>query len=294
MNTKDKIEQINLCDRAIRVLSADGLFRAVILKNTQSAKDAQTKHGYPQFVAESQSKILSTASLIAAFLKGEERVVVDIQSDGRISKLFAEAMQIGEVRGFANYEVTEAPNFANASLRISRILYNQSEPITGIVELKSDLIQDDVEEYLTMSEQIPSFTILDVSFDENGIVKQSGGIIVQAMPGAGAEAIKALGETLSKSERLCHLYDQGLRPDQVLKQILPFEFSVIKSSRVDFFCRCSKEQFTAKLLTLGADEIKAMKAEGHNELVCQYCNKHYTISDEDFDSMINEISIKMN
>ena len=47
-------------------------------------------------------------------------------------------------------------------------------------------------------------------------------------------------------------------------------------------------------MTLGLDEIKAMKNDGHNELVCQFCNKHYILDDNDFDKIIIELQAKHN
>lgn len=294
MNSKDAISKINLVDRSVRVLSEDGFFRAVCVKNTTTAQTAQTNHGIPMNVAKYHAQVLTSASLLAASLKGEERIVVDIQSNGNIQRLFAEAMQIGEVRGFAQYNFTGTEDFDDSLMYISRVLYNEAEPITGIVEFIHNDIEKDLESYLVQSEQIPSIVKLDVSFDADGNIEQSGGLLLQIMPGAPLSEFEAIREHLNNSERIADLLKQDLRPDEILKKILPFNFNIVKSSRVDFFCRCSKDSFTAKLMTLGIDEIKAMKAEKHNELVCQYCNKHYHIEDEDFDSIITELQAKKN
>jgi molecular chaperone Hsp33 len=294
MKSKDAINKINLQDRSIRVLSEDGFFKSVCVKNTATAQEAQKSHKYNQEVAQYHAKALTAASLLAANLKGEERIIVDIQSKGNVKRLFAEALQIGEVRGFAQYEKDSINDFEDSLMYISKIVYNENEPITGIVEFFDNDIAKDIEEYLLQSEQIPSIVFLDVCFDENGMIEQSGGLIVQIMPSAPSSGLNAIKEFIEKSESISELLKQSFRPDEILKKILPFNFEVIKSSRLDFFCRCSKDTFLTKLLTLGVNEIKSMKEEHHNELVCQYCNKHYPLDDEDFNKILLELQAKAN
>ncbi len=290
MDNKLEIEKINLSDRAVRVISEDGLFRAVAVKNSTLARTAQENHQYPAEVSLPHSNLLTYANLMASFLKGEERVLVDLQNFANVGKLYAEAMTIGEIRGFAS----DYSHDDKKILKISRILYGETEPITGIIEFNTDNIEDIFEEYLRMSEQIPSFVRLDATVDSNGFIDQSGGMLVQAMPGASEADIEQVQNAVRNAKPFSDFLSQGLRPDQILKEILPFNFNVIKSTRLDFFCRCNKELFLSKLMTLGADEITSMQADKHNELVCQFCNKKYILDDKDFNQLIIDIQAKNN
>lgn len=294
MNTKLDVETINLSDRAVRVLSQDGLFRAVAIKNTTSAKQAQDNHKYPAELALPHSKVMCFASLLAAFHKGEERVIVDLYNYNKIGKLYAESMSIGEIRGFASGYSDKGILQDSGILKVTRILYGKIEPISGIVEVKSDELNQIFEEYLQMSEQIPSFVLLDAKVDEEGKISQSGGIIVQAMPGASDSEIEHVKNAMLKAKPITEYLDAKMRPDQILKEVLPFNFDLVKSTRLDFFCRCSKDLFKSKLITLGEEEIKSMQADKHNELVCQFCNKKYEIEDADFEEILLAINSKNN
>jgi molecular chaperone Hsp33 len=75
-----------------------------------------------------------------------------------------------------------------------------------------------------------------------------------------------------------------------MKEIFPVDIKILKSIRLDFFCRCSKESFMQKLIALGQDELKDMQEKGNNELVCRYCNKKYTLDDNDFESLFVELN----
>lgn len=289
-------------DRAVRVLSKNGHFRAVCIKNTATTRTAQINHHLPHFQASLLARAMSSASLLASFLMGEERVIIELEGKGPISKIFAEALQLGEVRGYVNFDKNfDFESIESMSdllgigvLKVSRIMYNKREPVIGIVPLINGDVTSDIAEYFSNSEQIPSFVILDVAFDETGIIRQSAGLIVQAMPGYTNEDLKVLYDKLLKVDKLTDYFENGATPLEVMKSILPFEFKLISSSQVDFFCRCSKESFMDKLATLNLKDIEEMYKSGENELICQYCNSHYYLEKEDFSKMITEMKAKRN
>lgn len=289
-------------DRSVRVLSKDGFFRVVSVKSSQASRTAQINHKLDKVPAFFLSRVMSCSLMLSSFLKGEERVVIEVDGNNVIKKLFAESMQLGEVRGYVELNNTEKQYHVNdiseiigpGSLRITKILYHKAEPIQGVVQLVKGDIAEDLSYYFAQSEQIPAAVILDVEFDDHGLIEHSGGLIVQAMPGYKLEQLNEVFESLSSITPISDYFAQGLNPLQVMKEVLPFDFDVINSTQVDFFCRCSKDVFLSKLLTLGAEEIKSMKQSNHNELICKYCNKHYYIENEDFEKLIEESLAKTN
>jgi molecular chaperone Hsp33 len=172
-------------------------------------------------------------------------------------------------------------------LRVQRILYGEYEPVMGIVELRRGDVTSDLGYYLTQSEQIPSAFVIDVAYDEHQQIRQSIGLLVQAMPGARPEDIFKLYDAIDYLGRLTEYADSGYSPIDILRQILPSEIEIMASSPVDFFCRCSLERFTSALMTLDVKEIIQMQQENQRELVCQYCSAKYELRNEDFDRLIN-------
>ncbi len=289
-------------DRSVRVLSKDGHFRVVCVKSSQASRKAQENHNLDSVAAFFLSRALSSALMMSSFLKGEERVVVEADGSGLIRKIFAEALQLGETRGFveinnefADKKINDISEALGAgTLRISKILYHKAEPIQGIVPLVRGDIADDLVYYFAQSEQIPAAVVLDTDFDSHGLVEHAGGLIIQAMPGYDKKQLQELFIMLNSLYSLTDYFARGLNPLETLREILPFEFDVVNSIQVDFFCRCSKESFISKLLTLGPDEIKSMKKNSQNELVCKYCNKHYYLENKDFDKLLEETIAKTN
>ncbi|MGQ9818319.1 MAG: Hsp33 family molecular chaperone HslO [Candidatus Kapaibacteriales bacterium] len=288
--------------RVISVLTDNGKFRISAIQNTNVANDAKNRHNLPLIPALLLARALSASSLLAVSLKGEERIIIEAVGDGPVNKVSAEAIQVGEVRGFVEYNSSvnyiKLDNFDIALgpgvLRVLRILYNEPEPIIGIVELIRGDIASDLSYYFTKSEQIFTIVILDAEINHNTSFSNSCGLILQALPGATDKDQEQVLKHFNKLPRLVELITPKMGLKEALAEILPWNFTVLKHDRVDFFCRCSKETFIQKLLTLELKDIREMKMYDQRELVCRFCNAHYYLDDNDFNRIEETIIAKTN
>lgn len=279
-------------DRVTRAITTDGFFRAAVIHNTTVVQTAQANHSLSGMETIALGRALTGASLMASFLKGEERIALMFDGDGPVKSIYAEAIQVGEVRGYAtlNQDPTESESaLGKGLLKVQKVLYGKMEATTGIVELKRGDVTSDLGHYLTQSEQIPSAFVFDIAFDENDVVRQSVGCLIQAMPGARPEDIFKVYDTIDYLERLTEFADRGYDTKQILQQIMPSEITITATAPVDFFCRCSLNKFKSVLATLGVAELESMREQGHNELVCQYCNAKYYLENTDFDELREQI-----
>jgi molecular chaperone Hsp33 len=302
MDKKKIIEEIKKQDRAVTAMTQNGHFRIAAIRNTNTVQTAQQKHDLHHIPAFYLGKHLTVASLMASFLKGEERIIVETETNGLVKKLYSEALHAGEIRGYIDYDEklisqdihSEKDIIGDGLLKVQKILYNESEPFTGIVELRFRDIAADMANYYVKSEQISGVILIDSEIDENGMISNSGGLIVQQMPGAQIEEIEEMLFRLKNLKPLLNYFRENHTPDKIIKEIIPFEVEILKSIRLDFFCRCSKQSFMQKMIPLGSKEIKEMQQQNFNELVCRYCNEKYMLDDNDFRSLITEIVSKKN
>jgi molecular chaperone Hsp33 len=302
MDNEKLIEEIKKQDRAVTAITKDGNFRVAAIRNTHTCQNAQKRHELKSIPAIYMAKHLTAASLMAAFLKGEERIIIETESSGLIARIYSEALQVGEIRGYIESDdkkISEMPInnsdiLGDGFLKVQKILYNRSEPFTGIVELVNKDIAADLAHYYNKSEQIPTEVLIDAIIDESGHIAHSGGLIIQQMPGANDSETKELFNTIKNAKPLTEYFRENETPDKIIKDIIPLEIDILKSVRLDFFCRCSKESFKQKLILLPSNEIHEMQASGHNELVCRYCNERYLLDDTDFNAIIQEIESKKN
>ena len=285
-------------DRVTRAMTNDGLFRASVIHNTRSVRAAEDKHQLAPISSLVLARALTGASLMASFLKGEERVVITANGDGVVSSIYAEAMSIGEVRGYVT--MNRAPNtdrmgpLGEGLLKVQRVLYGEYEPVMGVVQLRRGDVTSDLSHYLTQSEQIPSVFVIDVDYDVNNTIRECAGLLIQAMPGAKPEDLFAVYDTIDYLDRLTSFIDRGYSTEDILRQVMPGEITVVSSSPVDYFCRCSHDKFKSLLLTLGLDELRSMRASHQNELVCQYCSSKYYLSEQDFSEMEERLQASRN
>lgn len=291
-------------DRVVRALSKSGTIRVVVVKSTQTVLTAQEKHSLDPLSANMLGRVLSGASLLASFLKGEERIVVQTEGSGVLQNIYAEAMQVGEVRGYVRLRngvdnpLDHIEHFHEALgagfLKVTKFRYNSYEPTTGIVELVRGDITSDLALYLTQSEQIPSGVRLDVLHDDNGNIIQCGGVIAQVMPGATDSEIEKLENLMKELPSIGSMFHSHESPDDIIARVLPDGFDIISTTPLDFYCRCSLDRFKSVIQTLGIDEVRGMKDEGQNELLCQYCSTKYHLSENDFDEMITALEAERN
>jgi molecular chaperone Hsp33 len=300
---KSNLEAFRRKDRLIKGITTDGFFKITVVKTTEAVELARQYHGLSPLVTILLGRSLSGTMLLAAELKGEERVRLDLEGNGPVAHLVVEANAIGEMRGYAAHP-TASPDpdkpfelgdgLGLGLLRFSKSLYNEARSITGTVELVKGNISEDLAYYLLQSEQIPSAITVDVSMNEDGSVASAGGILIQALPGAPEAAIETLEANLKALLPLAERLGHGDTIDTVMAQVAG-DLGAKELARfpVHYFCRCTKDRFLSALGMLDVDELKEMA--GHNqELVCHYCNKRYAITGAAVDGILAAKKIQMN
>ena len=306
MNNEELKDSFRNRDRSYRILSVDGNVRVAFVRNTNTINTAQKKHNLSYIPALYLSKTLTAAALVSTFLKGEERVVIDVKGDGLLSHIYAEVMHIGECRGYVSYDDEKGFSeididkfsgiLGNGTFSVSRILYNNTEPIIGVVPLQKGNIDSEINFYFRQSEQILSHIILDQVFSKQSNMTYSTVMLIQAMPGADendvANKIATINENLSGRMSIEALKFSSV--EEFLKEYLPFEFQVLGTKSIDFFCRCNIENFKTKLMQFNVDELKEMRDSNQNELVCSFCGEKYHLTDTDFEQLISRNIVRNN
>lgn len=290
-------------DRLIKGITKDGFFKISVVKTTDVVKQAQENHGLSLLNTVLLGRTLTGVLLLASELKGEERIRMQLEGNGPVATIIAEANAIGESRGYvqnpeAELDYSSSQNIGDGLglgvLTFSKTLYNEARPTTGTVELMSGNISDDIAYYLYQSEQIASAVSLDVGIDENGEVTHAGGILIQALPGAPENGVAELEENLKALLPLSSQFLDDNYIDDVLHKVSGSrEVKEVGRIPVHFFCRCTKDRFTTALSMLSIEDLESMK-DSSQELVCHYCNKKYLITPNEIQGIYSQLKAKMN
>jgi molecular chaperone Hsp33 len=287
-----------VADRLARFLADDGSVRAVAAVTTDLCEEARSRHGTFPTATAALGRMLTSALLLAATIKRDERLSLEVSGDGPLRGMLAEGTPEGTTRGFVYRPKTDLPP-RDGKLDVggavgSGILCVMRVPLAGgslyrsVVPLVSGEIGVDVASYLTRSEQSPSAVGVGVLVGGDGTVRAAGGYLVQGMPGAPTDALDRLAARVERTASPSELVRSGLGAAAMLATVLgEIPGRVLEERPVRFACRCSQERVRTVILAMGRAEITALIAEGRPaEAVCEFCNTAYVVAEAELRTLL--------
>ncbi len=270
-------------DHLIRA-TAPGI-RAFAAVTTTLVEEARRRHECFPVATAALGRTMTGALLMAANLKTAESLTVRISGDGPLGEIVADATPDGSVRGYVRNPFVDLPlhngkldvgqAVGGGHIHITRFV-GLKQPFTGSAALVSGEIAEDITHYLTVSEQTPSSVALGVLIAPDTTTLAAGGFFIQALPDAEEDALIKIEANLRQIPSVSHMIHSGQDAKGILETVfsgLPTTFYDVLDLR--FNCQCSRERVQNMLISLGADELKAMTAEGQAEICCHFCNEKY-------------------
>jgi molecular chaperone Hsp33 len=232
-----------------------------------------------------------------------ESLQIDVRADGPIKQVFALADGVGEVRGYTANPFVEIPLNDMGKLDVAgavgqgfiTVVRNNpywKQPYTGITQIVSGEIAEDMAHYLTESEQTPSALGCGVLVrPEDDEVIAAGGWLVQMLPGATEETISQIEKNimnLAKSPTtliregksamdICTALSEGLRPNKVVPEYV---------MKPRFTCKCSIDKVYRTVALVPRKEMDEILAEkGKIEVKCEFCKRDYVLSGEELEEV---------
>lgn len=288
-----------MADYMIRGTAAGERIRAVATVTTQTVEDARIRHTTSATATAALGRSLTAAALLGAGLKDGQTVMLRVLGDGPIGAIITQADSEGNVRGYATNPHADLPETERHKLDVGGLVGRQGmlhvtrdldmrSPYHGSAPLVTGEIAEDLAAYLATSEQIPSVVALGVLVDRDLRVLASGGLCVQALPGATAEVVSDLEARAGRLPPITQLVADGATPEEILAAALGgMDPSISGTSPVAFRCRCNRRRVEEMLCGLGADELEALlKQEGRAEVTCRFCGDRYVLGRSEVDALI--------
>lgn len=232
---------------------------------------------YPGFVRKVLGEALTAAVLLAATIKHDGALTLQIRGDGPIHLLVIQATAHGTVRGLAHWnretDSTALPDlFGEGSLVITLESHNSKERYQSLIPLEGDSLSKALEAYFARSEQLP--TRLWLMSDDSA----AAGILLQRLPQEQTsdddwQRASILLDTLTRAE-LSHL-----EAEEVLFRLFHEEdVRLFEGKDIRFHCGCNLEKVENMLRSLGQTEAEAvLEEQGKIEIICEFCNANYTL-----------------
>ncbi len=269
-------------DHLIRAIARDSHVRVATVLTTSLVAEAARGHQLSPAATVALGRGLTAGLLLATLTKGKERVTLQILGDGPLGSITVDANGAGEVRGYVSHpevdrllppgrqqigELVGKKGVVSVlrDLGLKDLYQGQTALITGEVD-------EDVENYLHISEQVPSALGCEVLLDEQGGVLVAAGVLVQAMPGAEPDSV-VIAQGMLRGGRLWDLLAKGERSTRALGDaIWGPGLEVVGDERLlRFQCHCTPERIANLLAMLGTKELDEMIAENKTDaVVCNY------------------------
>jgi molecular chaperone Hsp33 len=274
-----------------RGLAADGGIRVVAADTTDIVREAVRRQGTTATAGAAVGRAITGALLLAhVLLKAPaDRVTLRLRGGGPLGAVTADAGLDGTVRGYTHHPHVDLPLRADGKLDVGGAIGRDGDidvirshapygdPYTSSQVLTSGEVAEDIATYLAVSEQIPSAVLLGVHFDAHGEVSQSGGVILQALPGAADAALAVLEANVLAFEQLTTAMRRApllTLVDEELCWGLGFELLTRPPLSVSFACRCSDAKALESLAYFTKEERESMVVQdGGAEVVCHWCGE---------------------
>lgn len=232
---------------------------------------------YPPELRQMMGELTAAAVLLAATLKLDGSLVLQIQGSGAIKLLVVECSGDLKLRATAKWD-----GELNGSLSelvgdgrfvITLAQKNGKQAYQGIVDLEGDSVAEILQNYMTRSEQLDTRMWLVVN------EYTASGMLLQKLPESADDdtdvdswsRVTQLAATLHNDELL------QLPTQELLHRLFNEEdVRLFDVQPVSFQCSCSRDNVAQMLRMLGSEEIDSILAEREViEVHCEFCNQCY-------------------
>jgi molecular chaperone Hsp33 len=256
---------------------------------------------YPPAVQQLLGEAMSAVVLLAATLKFDGTLTLQLQGKGLVNLLVAQCTNDFRIRGMARHD----PIGGEAGFRsltgegqivVTVEATDRASSYQGVVPITGNSLAESLEAYFRQSEQIPTRVLLASSA---GVV---AGMLVQRLPNTGghqapmdevavetawSKAEDAMS-TLTRTELLEDDFEQRL-----VRMFGDDEVRVFAGHDIVFECRCSRERVASVLRSLGAEEVRSVIADqGTCTVTCEFCQKPYKFDAIDVEQLFTEAAPK--
>ncbi|MBF5045049.1 Hsp33 family molecular chaperone HslO [Aggregicoccus sp. 17bor-14] len=288
-----------MADELVSGLLKDVDLRVVLVTAGTLVRKARALHSAEPAAAALLAQGLTGAALLAALQKEKGRINLQLECDGPVRGMFADAEAGGTVRGYLKNPYVSftggegryhwRPVLGNSGfLSVLRDL-GKGEYYRSSVELQAFDFPQDLERYFTTSEQVQTRLAIELLPSGSEPLGQVVGVLVQPLPDGDLEAFRELGAGLS--ERLVRAATEQAGEGGaagLLRALFPRpDLEVMSRYPLDFECGCSRERVKRALLAMGRAELEDVLATDKKaEATCQFCTTQYVISEEEIRELV--------
>ena len=271
------------------------------MRLTRAWLELREHQDYPSAVQALLGDAVGAAVLLAATLKFDGTLTLQLQGKGLVSLLVAQCTHDFKVRGMARHEPIPAAEGGEVDFHaltgegqivVTVEAKDRASNYQGVVPIAGNSIAECLETYFIQSEQLPTRVALTST---PGVVS---GMLLQRIPGEGGKQAPADPAALEAAwmkadHAMLELTPAALVADDVEQRLVRMfgddQVRVFSGHDVTFECRCSRERVANVLRSLGVEEVRSVIAEqGAVTVTCEFCQKPYKFDPIDAEQLFTD------
>jgi molecular chaperone Hsp33 len=272
-----------------RGLCADGQVRFLAVEAKGLCRLIQSHHDLNPSASRLASEAMLSALFMSAYIKGEERISLQLQGDTPHCSFIADVDSSGGAR---------------ARFTPPRVLYKSGAPVDGMMlAIKSDAraeiyrgitqvekvtLERALWEHLTNSSQVDVLLRMKVVVNGQGDLQFAAGILLERLPESKEFP------SLSSDEFKQHFAGLEAQPVEDIMVGLAFgklgtqPVQILENRDLMWRCSCGQERVEAILFNMGMHELRKMRDEDSGaEVSCHFCSVAYHVTEDRLNTLID-------
>lgn len=284
----------------LRGMTQDGSARLVVINSTDMVNQMRGAHKTTPTATAALGRTITAASMIGTLLPDDgDTVTITFSGNGEAGKIIAVGDYFGNVKGYIENPLANPPKRLDGKLDVGAAIgkgtlsfvksIGDSEPQTGMIELVSGEVAEDIATYFAMSEQVPTLLSLGVLVDTDYSCLAAGGILIQLLPFPDEKTVDLIERNAASLNNISNYFKMGLTNEQILDIAMKdIPYDVFDRLEVEYRCDCSYDRMKKKILSLGKAEVRNLLDEQQSEgkpreltAICRFCNHEYNYTEKD-------------
>jgi molecular chaperone Hsp33 len=262
-----------------RGLVADRAVRFLAVELAGLANETRERHGLGPTAAHLAAEALVAATLMSAWVKGRERITLQIQAESPRFAFMADVDAEGGIRARMTPARVKVPEDGALHGLLYAIRADVKKEIyRGVSALDGQSLEAALARHVKGSEQMNALLRIGVVQDETGRVQSAAGMLLERLPEEpGLPSIDA--ETFATTfDSIQSTPAQELLIGLAFGAIVGHKVEILENRDLHWRCGCGQERIEAVLVSLGETELQAIIDEqGAAEVSCHFCNVAYRV-----------------
>ena len=284
----------------LRGMTRDGSARILVINSKAIVNGMREAHLTSPTSTAALGRTLTAASMIGTMLPEDgDTVTITFSGDGEAGKIIAVGDYFGNVKGYIQNPLANPPKKPNGKLDVAAAVgagtlsfvkaVGEGEPETGVIEIQSGEIAEDIASYFAMSEQVPTLLSLGVRVDKDYTCLAAGGVLIQLLPFPDDATVARIERNATALTNISSYFERGMTNEEIANIAMDgIPFDIFDTLEVSYKCDCSSDRMLKKIKSLGTNEVKNMLDEQESEgkpreltAQCRFCNSEYTFSERE-------------